>query len=65
MLLGVNFALRCEKIQTSTAERKLPDVSTTSDPREVMKIDAQHYESLTNEAKAEADSQEMRELPNI
>eukprot|EP00121_Abeoforma_whisleri_P012639 Awhi_evm1s11665 len=35
----------CKKIQTSTTERKLPDGSTTSDPREVMKIDAHHYES--------------------
>eukprot|EP00121_Abeoforma_whisleri_P014823 Awhi_evm1s13670 len=44
--------------QTSTAERKLPDGGTTidSDPREVMKIDTQLYESLANELKAEAEN---------
>eukprot|EP00121_Abeoforma_whisleri_P005236 Awhi_evm1s4738 len=52
------FCASCKKIQTSTAERKSPDGST-SDPREVMKIDAQHFELLTKELKAEAESDDQ------
>eukprot|EP00121_Abeoforma_whisleri_P016574 Awhi_evm1s15203 len=45
----------CKKIQVNTVERKMPDGSVTSDPDKVMKIDAQHYESLANESKAEGE----------
>eukprot|EP00121_Abeoforma_whisleri_P012828 Awhi_evm1s11840 len=33
----------------------MPDGSVTSDPDKVIKIDAQHYESLANESKAEGE----------